>query len=263
MLISSVCAICGIVVFQLDGHGNLKLYPTEAAAALTILLSVCFCAGFVTLNASLGVLHVSSVMTMRAAEPVATYLLGLLLVPNEKTSFQALICLVPIVLGAGLSAVAKTPETDEISVSGLMLVLVCNICFALRTIITKILKTRHSDMDNYNLFLQLCLLGCLWQGVFVLLSGLEGFQSIANIPMLLLNGLTFYLYLQLSWVVMGMVDSVTHSVCNSLRRPVICAAGWIAFGGITVQGVAGVLTATAGTLLYARAKQRSALRLQQ
>jgi hypothetical protein len=130
------------------------------------------------------------------------------------------------------------------------------VCFALRTITTKRLKQQFTDVDNFNLFLQLCLMGSIWQGIVVILVGRNDLANLVNIPMLLLNGLTFYLYLQLSWVVMSKVGAVTHSVCNSLRRPVICATGWAVFGGATVEGIAGVLIATGGTMLYARAKRR-------
>eukprot|EP00546_Thalassionema_frauenfeldii_P021257 CAMPEP_0178904110 /NCGR_PEP_ID=MMETSP0786-20121207/5519_1 /TAXON_ID=186022 /ORGANISM="Thalassionema frauenfeldii, Strain CCMP 1798" /LENGTH=193 /DNA_ID=CAMNT_0020575533 /DNA_START=352 /DNA_END=933 /DNA_ORIENTATION=- len=193
-------------------------------------------------------------MTVRAAEPVATWLLGLLLLPNEKTSMNAVFCLIPIVLGAGLSAVAPG---SNMTTSGFCLVMLCNVCFSLRTIVTKLLKSWNQDVDNYSLFLQLCILGSVWQGIILVTTGVESLKQIVNIPILLVNGLTFYLYLQLSWVVMSRVGAVTHSVCNSLRRPVICAAGWFVFGGMTSEGVAGALIATAGTLLYAREKRRT------
>jgi drug/metabolite transporter (DMT)-like permease len=253
MLISTLCAIAGILVFKLDGHGSLKLWPKREATKLTILLSLTFCAGFVTLNASLSFMHVSAVMTMRAAEPVATWLLGLALLPDEKSPMSAVLALIPVVVGAGLSAVAKGTNVNHM---GLGLVMACNVCFALRTITTKLLKQQFTDVDNFNLFLQLCLMGSIWQGIVVILVGRNALADLLNIPMLLLNGLTFYLYLQLSWVVMSKVGAVTHSVCNSLRRPVICATGWAVFGGATVEGIAGVLIATGGTMLYARAKRR-------
>lgn len=250
MLISTTCAIVGILVFKLDGTGCPKLWPKPQATSLTILLSAIFVADFVTLNASLSVMHMSVVMTLRATEPVATWLLGLILLPDEKSPLLAVMALIPIVVGAGLSAVA---EGASANIVGLGLVLACNMCFALRTLITKLLMARHSDIDNYNLFLQLCLMGSIWQGIIVLFTGVEQLRLVVNIPMLLLNGLTFHLYLQLSWVVMGKVGAVTHSVCNSLRRPVICAACWVVLGGATTEEVAGVLIATTGTMLYARA----------
>mmetsp|Transcript_6733 Transcript_6733/g.10654 ORF Transcript_6733/g.10654 Transcript_6733/m.10654 type:complete len:332 (+) Transcript_6733:26-1021(+) len=252
MLISTICASLGIVLFKLDGVGKPKVWPARKALTITVLLSFTFCAGFITLNISLGLMHVSSVMTARAAEPVATWLLGLFFLPNEKTPMNAVLCLVPIVLGAGLSAVAPG---SNMNASGFCLVMLCNVCFSLRTIVTKLLKS-WNDIDNYNLFLQLCILGSLWQGVILITTGVQSLKQIVNIPILLLNGVTFYLYMQLSWVVMSRVGAVTHSVCNSLRRPVMCAAGWLVFGGMTSWGIAGAMIATAGTMLYAREKQR-------
>lgn len=46
-----------------------------------------------------------------------------------------------------------------------------------------------------------------------------GLFTSANISpvLLVVNGLTFWAYLQLSWLVLSRVATVTHSVFNSLR----------------------------------------------
>lgn len=254
MIISTVCAYIGISIFELDGVGRPKVWPAKNALTSTIVLSWIFCIGFVTLNASLRLMHISSVMTVRAAEPVSTWLLGLVLLPNEKTSIKAVFCLIPIVFGAGLSAIA--PDSN-MNTAGFSVVVLCNICFSLRTILTKHLQSWSKDIDHYNLFLQLCLLGSIWQGIVVLIASKPATHNqIPSIPSLLFNGFTFYLYLQLSWVVMGKVGAVTHSVCNSLRFSVICAGSWFVFGGITWVGVAGTVIATLGTILYAKEKRK-------
>lgn len=260
MILSSVCGIIGIKLFKLAP--SLQLVPKPEARILTVLLTLSFCAGFVTLNYSLAKMHVSAVMTMRAAEPVATWLLGLALLPNEKTSINAVVCLIPIVVGAGLSAMAKSGSgaEDAVTTTGLAMVMICNVCFALRSIITKRLKAQVPDIDNFNLFLQLCLMGTIVQGLVLVLVGVPDDKKKSPNEMLnttvLVNGMTFYLYLQLSWVVLSKIGAVTHSVCNALRRPVICAAGWVVFGGATVEGISGVIIATFGTMLYARAKRQ-------
>lgn len=257
MIISTICAWIGIRVCRLDGTGSPKLVPVKEATLSTIQLSAIFCAGFVTLNASIGMMHVSTVMTLRAAEPIATYLLSLALLPNESTSMAQVVSLLPICVGAGLSAIAKNDDNKSDTILGIVVVMVCNVCFALRTLLSKRLQARYK-LDNFNLFMQLCFIGSMLQGmVWILLGGtIQDLQTISNIPLLLLNGITFYLYLQLSWVVISRVGAVTHSVCNALRRPVICAFGWLVFGGATLEGIVGVLIATLGTILYSRAKQR-------
>ena len=105
--------------------------------------------------------------------------------------------------------------------------------------------------------------GSVWQKeddhvVDILENDEDTTRNLQKGMILILNGVSFYAYLQLSWVVMGQVGAVTHSVCNALRRPVICAAGWILFGGATFEGVVGALLATGGTLGYAHAKRQAA-----
>jgi hypothetical protein len=60
---------------------------------------------------------------------------------------------------------------------------------------------------------------------------------------------------QLSWIVLGRVTAVTHSVCNSLRRPVMCVAGWLQFGNdISPLSAFGIALASFGSLLYSQVR---------
>lgn len=279
LMIGSASAYFGIAVLKLNGRPSSRLVdlvPTSNAIwQSTTILTATFVGGFVTLNMALRQMHVSTVMTIRAAEPVATLLLGLYFLPNEKTALPAVAALIPVVAGAAMASTVTSSSDagDENSFEGLFIVLLCNCLFALRTIFTKRLKASCPSLDNFTLFFQLCVIGTVLQ--LVLLCGMviysrydtttttsmwidlnDGFM--AKLPILLVNGISFYAYLQLSWVVMGQVGAVTHSVCNALRRPVICAAGWMLFGGATVQGVMGALMATGGTMLYAHAKRKAA-----
>lgn len=294
LVIGSLSAYFGIAVLRLNGkqmsNKPLKeMFPTSQPIwQSTTILAACFVGGFITLNMALRQMHVSTVMTVRAAEPVATLLLGLYFLPHEKTTRRAVLALVPVVAGAAMASTVGSGSDDDHQDTyfGLAIVLLCNCLFALRTIFTKRLKATCPALDNFTLFFQLCVIGTILQSV--LLCGMKTFhalnpQSTAdstnsystttlwaalrggdddmllfNLTILLLNGISFYAYLQLSWVVMGQVGAVTHSVCNALRRPVICAAGWILFGGATLEGVTGALVATGGTLLYAQAKRQAA-----
>lgn len=290
LMIGSLCAYVGITVFRLNGRPTsrlVELFPTCREILVwqsTTVLAATFVGGFVTLNMALRKMHVSTVMVVRAAEPVATLLLGLYFLPNEKTSCLAVLALIPVVAGAGMASIApgssntSADDNDEFW-SGLSIVLLCNCLFALRTIFTRRLKAACPSLDNFTLFFQLCVVGTALHLVLlcgmILFSMLNSKRShddsskpfsmdwkdsddsfLLKLMVLVLNGISFYGYLQLSWVVMGQVPAVTHSVCNALRRPVICAAGWLLFGGATVEGVVGALMATGGTMLYAQAKRR-------
>jgi len=227
----------------------------------TALLAAVFAAGFITLNSALGLMHVSLVMTLRATEPLFTLIIASVLLKTEQLSLPMMLALLPVVFGAALSSV----ESSDFNLPGLAIVVVCNIMFALRGVVTKRLKASH-EVDNFNLFFQVSYLGAMMQAGLLLLAAPLGSLSTA-LPlarrvlepgyglMLLVNGITFWMYLQLSWIVLGRVTTVTHSVCNSLRRPVMCVAGWLQFGNeISPLSAAGIALASAGSLLYSQVR---------
>ena len=81
-------------------------------------------------------------------------------------------------------------------------------------------------------------------------------EASQNLTMLI-NGVTFWAYLQLSWLVLGRVSAVTHSVLNSLRRPVICTAGFLRFGGDpTALNITGIALAPKITFFSSSRKSR-------
>ena len=66
-----------------------------------------------------------------------------------------------------------------------------------------------------------------------------------------LNGVAFWAYLQLSWLVLARVTAVTHSVCNAMRRPAVIVAGWLQFGNeISYLNGCGIALACGGAALY-------------
>ena len=148
---------------------------------------------------------------------------------------------------------------------GLATIFLCNCCFAARGVLTKQIKAAHA-VDDFNLFFQICTIGSAVQGALLIglvLAGLEGVlpatERLTSPPFLglvALNGVAFFAYLQLSWVVLSRVDAVTHSVCNSLRRPVMCVFGWLQFGNpITPLNAFGIGLACAGALFYGHLKR--------
>ena len=254
--------LCGAVVVCGAGYPQ-KFQRIRGAEQLatTALLAAVFTMGFVTLNWALGMMHVSLVMTLRATEPMFTLLLASVLLRAEPVTWKMGVALLPVVAGAALSSA----ESAGVSLVGLLIVVAGNVCFALRGIITKRLKAGYA-VDEFNLFLQISALGAAGYGAALLLANLvfpsvaPGLVAAVDVSQLLqagrggsvlVNGVTFYAYLQLSWVVLGRVAAVTHSVCNSMRRPVMCVAGWLQFGNaISPLNWLGITLASGGTLLY-------------
>lgn len=240
----------------------LKLKPFKPIRTVTdfflyLKLTISFVIGFITLNAALKVMHVSLVMVFRAGESICTFMVIKALLPSEPGGIRSLLSLIPVVVGAALSAAESTDTT----IYGVFLCCVCNLAFGFRNYFTKILKKKIESADDYNVFFHICWIGTIIQG-FVISVEFFYFQVSSQSPDLnlynsdilgsiILNGFTFWLYLQMSFIVLGMVPAVTHSVMNSMRRPVICFFGFLQFGGdLSPLNLFGIVLSSGGALLY-------------
>jgi solute carrier family 35 protein E1 len=68
--------------------------------------------------------------------------------------------------------------------------------------------------------------------------------------------------MQMSWLVLSRVSTVTHAVLNSLRRPVICLFGFLQFGGhLSFLNFMGISMASGGALLYGHIKRTELARV--
>jgi len=218
----------------------------------TTILAAAFTAGFVTLNACLSSMHVSLVMVLRAAEPLTTLAIGYGFF-GTRTPLKKAAMLLAVVAGCALSAAGPFQPT----VAGLALATLSNICFSLRGLLGKRLTTRYQGGD-VEVFFQLCTLGALLQAVFLLCTGgttsFSALVTTLSSPALgtaLINGASFYTYLCLSWLCLGRMSAVSHSVANSLRRPVTVIAA-LAYAPVALSStnVVGILIACAAAATY-------------
>ena len=220
----------------------------------TSLLATAFTAGFITLNSCLATMHVSLVMVLRAAEPLTTLALGFTFF-GTRTSLAKASLLLVVVAGCALSAVGSFKAT----LGGVALAIISNVCFSLRGLLGKQLSSRYGGGD-VEVFFQLCALGAFVQAAVLLAtSGTSAFSSLAsavfsspeNLRLILVNGASFYAYLCLSWVCLGRMSAVSHSVANSLRRPVtVIAALLYSPVALTPTNLAGILLACAAAAVY-------------
>mmetsp|Transcript_8957 Transcript_8957/g.26875 ORF Transcript_8957/g.26875 Transcript_8957/m.26875 type:complete len:340 (+) Transcript_8957:116-1135(+) len=246
----AVATACSLVVLR-----ALRLRPYRAVGSLaelrlTALLALAFFLGFVTFNAALGAMHVSLAMVLRATEPVFTLALSALAFGVDGF-WRRLASLGPVVAGAGLSALGATDG----SARGVLLCFASNGCFAARGVVTKQLKRRHG-VDDYSLFLHINGLGfffaLLASAAAAAARGPPDLGGVGRV-LLLANGVSFWAYLQLSWLVLARVSAVTHSVCNAMRRPVVILGDWLQFGNyISSTNAFGIALASGGALVYAR-----------
>ena len=106
-------------------------------------------------------------------------------------------------------------------------------------------------------FFHLCVLGALFQAAILAVGGgAAAFAPVASAvsadaALVALNGASFYAYLQLSWVCLGRMSAVSHSVANSLRRPVtVVAALVVAPAALSPLNLVGIILACLGGLIY-------------
>lgn len=260
LIISAACG--GLVLAGMRMMCSECAFPSVAIqsreqALDTTLLAAILTAGLVTLNACFGQMHVSLVMVLRAAEPLTTLAIGTLgfgtRVPLSKAA-----TLLPIVAGCALSAVGSFQATS----AGLALALLSNVFFSLRGLLGKRLAKRYGG-GAVESFFHLCAIGAVLQATSLVIVGgglgaleplrgaLLGPGSADMARLAMLNGASFYAYLQLSWVCLGRMSAVSHSVANSLRRPVtVIAALAYAPVPLTLTNIAGIGLACASAAAY-------------
>jgi solute carrier family 35, member E1 len=272
----AISVVCGLVVMLMESIASRSLprgYLFRSYHQLldTALLAVAFTAGFITLNASIASMHISLVMVLRGSEPLTTLLLARVMLPSSAWPTRAkLLAIVPVVVGCALSAIGPHGPTAL----GLCFVLISNGCFSLRAIFGKRITANHGT-TAFPLFWQLCVIGTLMQLVLMALSALAGAAgqpsaaaaaaaapaagdgdtasstAAAQLGTIVLNGASFYAYLQLSFVVLGRISAVSHSVTNSMRRPatIVAALLWQPVD-LSPLNYVGLLVACGGSLAY-------------
>ena len=222
------------------------------------ILALSFMIGMLSLNLAIGSMHVSLAMTMRATEPLFTLLLTLSFsgqgaLPNKRS----LACLIPIVAGAGLSSLSSV----EFTAIGLCLVGLSNVSFATRAIFYKDTKSA-SGLNSFEMFYYisrnasflyfgLCCVAYFLDQKFSSSSISDVITNVSSMSMLLINGVCFFLYLQLSVVVLSQVSAITHGVMNSMRRPVTIAASALWFHrDLSNPNKIGICLACLGSMFY-------------
>lgn len=197
-------------------------------------------------------MHVSLVMVLRAAEPLTTLALGYAFFGTRVAPAKVGV-LLAVVAGCALSAAGPFQPP----LLGLAIAALSNVCFSLRGLLGKRLSARYRGGD-VEVFFQLCAIGVVLQSALLLCtSGTISFAALAStlsgpdLGLALVNGATFYAYLCLSWVCLGRMSAVSHSVANSLRRPVtVIAALFYAPVALSTTNVAGIVIACAAAAAF-------------
>ena len=239
-----------------------------------VKIAVVYTSGFLFTNLAFSVASAPFVETVKASEPITTVILAIVLLGEWETA-QTYAALVPIVAGVA----AATSSDSSFSATAMVVVLASNFCFSARSVFAKQLKREAprapSSTDPVVLFYHISRLGLV---LLVPLAGaVEGLGLIraatwthgdtfssrsAALDLqrfaatLVLNGVCYTLYNQMSFVVLNRVSGTsTHAVLNVCRRVVVILATSAYFAKplarSTVQGVA---VAVVGFFLFTWSK---------
>jgi len=202
---------------------------------------------------------------VKAGEPVFAVVVGYLAY-NSKVSMAKLLCLIPVIGGI---AIASAKELD-FTMGSLLAASTANVASAFRggenkRVMAGELKEAMGGVGNAYAITTLWATVLLLPVVFI--SGeyqkFDKFVEIWNADGLkgtagnlrynvIMSGLTFYLYNEVSTMALKSLSGVTHSVANTAKRAVVIIGSAIAFGeDMGFMKTLGCSVAIGGTFLYA------------
>eukprot|EP00466_Bigelowiella_natans_P001754 jgi/Bigna1/140357/aug1.55_g15065 len=217
------------------------------------LLGATFAGSFLCFNVGTQYMHVSMAMVLRATEPL--FAVAILMLRGGSVSLKIFCSLIMIVVGAGMSAFNES----NLSLTGLGLLVVSNIGFTFRSILAKGIKDKHRGLDNINIFFHCCWRGAIVQSIIVALLDADVVLTLYTsgaihsglIYKAIMNGIAYFVYLQSSFIILSKMGVVSHTVGNSLRRPVCIGFAVVYFQNkVTEMAIMGIVLACVGAGAY-------------
>lgn len=231
--------------------------------------SIVFAAGQIATQAALAFGDVSFTHVVKSLEPVVNAFFSALVLGDYLHPLTYL-TLVPIVFGVCLTAASW-----GFNVSTLACGMVSNVCFALRNVLASKygsigdLGKDPTTRKTNQLFL-LTMLSSAMSLPVVLLNSLFGLQSflgawadavneVSSLQLCLWlaeSSLWFSFYQLSSFWVLSLLQPISHSVLNSMKRVVVIVAAFVFLHEpVTTLGIFGVALATVGAVAYSLAKR--------
>jgi len=202
---------------------------------------------------------------VKAGEPVFAAVVGYVFYKN-KVSMAKILCLIPVIGGIGI---ASAKELD-FTMASLLAASTANVASAFRggenkKVMSGELKEAIGSVGNAYALTTLWATLLLFPTIFISgeydrldewvaiwkADGKPG--SVGNFRFnLIMSGLTFYLYNEVSTMALKSLSGVSHSVANTAKRAVVIVGSAIAFGeDMGFEKSLGCSVAIGGTFLYA------------
>ena len=234
-------------IFYLINFDKIEKIPNKLLIKI-IPISILHYIGHLSAVISTSSGAVSFTQIIKSAEPVFTTLFNLLLF-NEKISNYKLLSLIIIIFGVSFASISELNFSWN-SFNGAM---ISNSAFALRNVLSKkYLKNNNISSDYY--FYIVTLFSFL---ISIPISFyFEKFPiNISNEALLSITktGIYFQIYNIVAMMLLSNINSVTHSVINTLKRIVILISCVLFFNNpININGIFGSIIAIFGTFLYSK-----------
>jgi solute carrier family 35, member E1 len=232
---------------------------------------------------------VSFVHVIKSAEPIFSAILSLF-VMNSKLSILTYLSLLPIVIGVALASLKELNFTWMAFLSAMM----SNLCYQSRMVFSKAaLIASHHHIDNsnsnnnhhnvsklksedsipisaVNTFRIITVFACLQllpvtifferQGLYhffiILVSASSNLEYRKLLINLIISGVSFYIYNEISFWILDLVHPVTHAVGNTIKRIVLILASVMIFHTkVSGLGMFGSFLAVIGSMIYALSQQ--------
>jgi len=231
-----------------------------------MLVSLAHAIGSLATTVALSAGSVSFVHVIKSAEPIFQAVLSAVIL-KSFFSHLAYLTLIPIMLGVALASVTELSFTWV----GFITAMLSNLFYQLRIVLSKKLIMKMMDVDGpgkitaANLFRVVTIVSAaIMLPVTLLLEGpslLELRTLVSEHPSmdvheLLLDvvvaGLSFYAFNEVSFWILDLVHPITHAIGNTIKRVVLIVASVVVFRTpMTAQSAWGSFIAVLGSFLYA------------
>ncbi|KAJ8749948.1 hypothetical protein K2173_013863 [Erythroxylum novogranatense] len=257
---------CGTLIVLLMWTLNLHKRPqiTRSQFAAILPLAIAHTLGNILTNISIGKVAVSFTHTIKAMEPFFTVLFSSLFLA-ETPSLLVLLSLVPVVGGVALASFTVA----SFNWIGFWSAMASNVTNQSRNVLSKkFMVNKEEALDNVNLFSVITIISFILlvpvaifaEGVkftpYLQSAGNQGLDVREVFIRSVLAGLCFHSYQQVSYMILQMVNAVTHSVGNCAKRVVVIVSSVIFFKTpVSPINSIGTAVALAGVFLYSRVKR--------
>uniref|UniRef100_A0A8C9LNU8 Sugar phosphate transporter domain-containing protein n=1 Tax=Piliocolobus tephrosceles TaxID=591936 RepID=A0A8C9LNU8_9PRIM len=215
---------------------------------------------------AMGAGAISFVHIVKASSPLFAALFGFIL-KNEKMSIYTYSSLIPIVFGVSLASIKELSFTYK----ALYSTLIANVLSTMRGIEAKTMMNKNLDkigkhLSAENIFALLTLFSAIfltpalyldahkWKNSYIYLKNNRDVLKVLS-KHIVMSGVWFYLYNQLSFISLNRLNHITHAVASTVKRVFLILTSYFIFKTkFSLLGGVGSSMAVAGTFVYSIVK---------